>query len=1021
MTARPGPAPSCRLRPALLASQKNATKNVATVWPCDAGAGEDMRRTARIATWALTLLIFLVLFVPVRLPEARAAQPAKPPAPVPIRDTTPHGKPERVELDGGRFKLVYKNSQGQIIREEEFDGVGMTTTHVASVYPGGQAAEVTIVRIDDPFSGPRMDVVRYDSSGVAQEREIRGNDGDIHREKWNPKSKQWEAAPERQRWNPYTGKWETVPDDWRFDSKQGGWQRLNPKTGQWEPVPQRDEGDSILDEIEPPKIGPIVSAAKRGHAVAAEALAGLTTTIFSTPRGRLRVNLPNDMAAGDKISGTIFAEADGRDQREQTRNLGELRGYVIEVEKQKTAASSSSPATGTPFTLAIPASGATTNLILRDKDGDEVARRTLPIMRQLPVPATIDIPKLGQQGSPLAIGGPFDGDFKNTTVKVGGEDLQKLAESPRQIVAHNTTSHVGVSKCEVTEGSQTATGEIRTLGIALSAPKLDLLKGEQTTLTVTVSGLEGIEGPVPLELENKSSGVIQMSGGELQRTSISPSQVQGGMYTIERTLTGIQRGAFTILGTVSIVNDPRKSQTRADLTIAKSASPVLGSKLINYVITIFNSGPNGADTVVVTDNLPPGLTIKSCEATALQKDERGAGGKGLCPNSGNPRRITFPYLAPGATANIVIVASPDGSAAGQLTNTAEVSSLTPDPNLSDNRDDATTEIPSPTYTSTPRPGLKPPPPPDDPPPPTAADLQITKTAVPTVVKAGDRITYTIVVTNGGPNTAVAPLILDSVPIDTTYVACKVTRGACKFGVAAGGLVDAVLPDMPKGAMETLTVDVDVKKTVGPGTAIINDAEVSSTTPDPNGVNNKATAIVWVRAPVPLVVISEFRTRGPRGEKDEFIELDNRSNQRLDLSGWTLMVSNASGATTTLLTIAPGTLVPGRSHLLLTNAEGYSGSVPGDQTFGGDIPDDGGIALMPLRGIPGDEVGMSNGSRFKEGTVLSPILKNADQSYERSRSGDAGGIMLDSNNNHADFRLRAPSDPQRLAGRSPGVR
>jgi hypothetical protein len=257
---------------------------------------------------------------------------------------------------------------------------------------------------------------------------------------------------------------------------------------------------------------------------------------------------------------------------------------------------------------------------------------------------------------------------------------------------------------------------------------------------------------------------------------------------------------------------------------------------------------------------------------------------------------------------------------------------------------------------------------------------------------------------------VAPLVLDGIPAETTFFTCTATSGDCRFGVAAGGLVDVVMADMPAGASETLTVVADVKNTVGAGTAIINDAEVSSATPDRNPGNNKDTAIVWVRAPVPLVVISEFRTRGPRGEQDEFVELYNRSNQRLDLSGWTVAVSDGSGATTTLLTIAPGTLLPARGHLLLANAAGYSGSVAADRHFTGDIADDGGIALRPLRGIPGDEVGMSNGSAFREGPVLAPLRTNANQSYER-RPGGTGGSTVDSNNNRADFRALAPSDPQ----------
>jgi uncharacterized protein len=43
-----------------------------------------------------------------------------------------------------------------------------------------------------------------------------------------------------------------------------------------------------------------------------------------------------------------------------------------------------------------------------------------------------------------------------------------------------------------------------------------------------------------------------------------------------------------------------------------------------------------------------------------------------------------------------------------------------------------------------------------------------------------------------------------------------------------------------------------------------------------------------------IVISEFRTRGPNGGNDEFIELRNRSAAPVDIGGYRVNGSNASG-------------------------------------------------------------------------------------------------------------------------------
>ena len=82
-----------------------------------------------------------------------------------------------------------------------------------------------------------------------------------------------------------------------------------------------------------------------------------------------------------------------------------------------------------------------------------------------------------------------------------------------------------------------------------------------------------------------------------------------------------------------------------------------------------------------------------------------------------------------------------------------------------------------------------------------------------------------------------------------------------------------------------------------------------------------------------VVINEFRTRGPNGEYDEFIELRNDSSGAIDIGGWQLQASDNAGTTTSLRTIGASlgtssigsdgvgtTLSPG-CHYLLTNYNG----------------------------------------------------------------------------------------------------
>ena len=171
--------------------------------------------------------------------------------------------------------------------------------------------------------------------------------------------------------------------------------------------------------------------------------------------------------------------------------------------------------------------------------------------------------------------------------------------------------------------------------------------------------------------------------------------------------------------------------------------------------------------------------------------------------------------------------------------------------------------------------------------------------------------------------------------------------------------------------------------------------VSAATPDPPAPSGSG------------VVINEFRARGPNGASDEFIELRNDSAASVSIGGWQVHGSNSSGTTSNRRTISSGVVLGPGCHYLLGNSRssGYDG--PTDATFGTGITDTGGLALRKSDGTIVDQVGMSSGSAFKEGTPLSGFpSSNTNRSYARTGS--------DTNNNKADFTLISPSTPKTSA-------
>src|SRR5688500_3829598 len=88
-----------------------------------------------------------------------------------------------------------------------------------------------------------------------------------------------------------------------------------------------------------------------------------------------------------------------------------------------------------------------------------------------------------------------------------------------------------------------------------------------------------------------------------------------------------------------------------------------------------------------------------------------------------------------------------------------------------------------------------------------------------------------------------------------------------------------------------------------------------------------------------IVISEFRSRGPNGGNDEFVELYNPTANPIDITGWKLNSwSPSSGMTATRATLPSFILQPGQHYLLANSNAGGRGSITPDLTYGTGFAD-----------------------------------------------------------------------------------
>lgn len=118
-----------------------------------------------------------------------------------------------------------------------------------------------------------------------------------------------------------------------------------------------------------------------------------------------------------------------------------------------------------------------------------------------------------------------------------------------------------------------------------------------------------------------------------------------------------------------------------------------------------------------------------------------------------------------------------------------------------------------------------------------ADLEITKTDAPDPVTMGNSLTYTVIVTNGGPSPATGVMVTDTLPAGVTFVSATSSQGSC----SGTSTVTCNLGTLAKGASATVTIIVT------PTTAgmLTNAASVTGAETDPNTGNNTITVLTTV--------------------------------------------------------------------------------------------------------------------------------------------------------------------------------
>jgi uncharacterized repeat protein (TIGR01451 family) len=401
----------------------------------------------------------------------------------------------------------------------------------------------------------------------------------------------------------------------------------------------------------------------------------------------------------------------------------------------------------------------------------------------------------------------------------------------------------------ITSASNTVSNVTPSADLAISKSHIGaLVAGQPATYLVTVidNGPSDSAGPIDVvdtlptgETFTSAAGAGWICTGgagnpTVDCTHAAPITVASGAQAITVTVgidSSVAPGA-TLTNDVSVTPttadpDPTNNSatdsgtvgTSADLTILKShVGSFVAGQDATYTLAVSNNGPSDTTgTVTVTDPLPAGETFIS--ATGSDWTCTAAGQTVTC--------TTTDSVATGAAASPITLTVALGAAAyPSVTNTATVTSDTPDSDPTNNSSTDTGSVGA------------------------ASDLRITKSHQ-SKAEVDAPLTYTIAVNNAGLTTDPGPItVTDPLPAGETFVSGGGTAWTCAVG--ASQLVTCTTAG-PLAAGASTSFGLTVKMGLATFPSVINTASVTSpadtttdSSSDPTTVLPVATLVLHKR-------------------------------------------------------------------------------------------------------------------------------------------------------------------------------
>jgi uncharacterized repeat protein (TIGR01451 family) len=241
------------------------------------------------------------------------------------------------------------------------------------------------------------------------------------------------------------------------------------------------------------------------------------------------------------------------------------------------------------------------------------------------------------------------------------------------------------------------------------------------------------------------------------------------------------------------IGSPVESDADLELAVSPSPSNPTLSNTLTYSVTLTNYGPAGATNVVITDVLPAGVSFVGSSCSCVTEADGVA-------------TATISSLAVGNGTAFTIQVLP--TALGYITNVVTATADEADPNSNN----VVTDV---SLVSAP-----------------SADVGVSLSPTAPVLLGGD-VTYNIVVTNGGPSTALGVVAVDVLPAGFEVISITPSTGTA---TNSSGTITWNVGSVSPGSSPSLSI---VTEALAAG-ILTDSVSVSSSVYDPYKLNNFAS-------------------------------------------------------------------------------------------------------------------------------------------------------------------------------------